>query len=56
MAMEIFLLYSRGNNVDAYEDSDGDDQATGGDAARAYGGSHLNFDFSYDPKLNTTTK
>lgn len=47
-----FLYYaSRGNNVDAYEDSDGDDQATGGDAARAYGGSQLNFDFSYDPNL-----
>jgi len=47
-----FLYYaSRGNNVDAYEDSDGDDQATGGDAARAYGGSQLNFDFNYDPLL-----
>lgn len=47
-----FLYYaSRGNNVDAYEDSDGDDQPTGGDAARAYGGSQLNFDFNYNPVL-----
>lgn len=47
---------SEGNNVDAYEDMDGDNQPTGGDLARAYGGAALNFDFNYDttnsPPLN----
>lgn len=47
------LYYSsRGNNVDAYEDSDDDDLPTGGDAARAYGGGFLNFDFPLDPGLS----
>ncbi|MEO6190636.1 MAG: M36 family metallopeptidase [Saprospiraceae bacterium] len=42
---------SEGNNVDAYEDMDGDNLPTGGDAARAFGGVNLNFDFSYDTSL-----
>ncbi|MBK9107393.1 MAG: M36 family metallopeptidase [Saprospiraceae bacterium] len=46
-----FYYSSRGNNVDAYEDSDDDDMPTGGDLARAYGGPALNFDFPYDPSL-----
>ncbi len=40
---------SQGNNVDAYEDMDNNDMPTGGDAARAVGGSALNFDFTYNP-------
>ncbi|MBK9727831.1 MAG: M36 family metallopeptidase [Saprospiraceae bacterium] len=48
----IYLYYStRGNNADVYEDSDGDDLPTGGDAARAFGGSQLNFDFALNPNL-----
>lgn len=41
-----FYYSSKGNNTDTYEDSDNDDRPTGGDAARAYGGAQLNFDFS----------
>ena len=40
--------YSRGNNVDAYEDSNNSNTPTGGDAARANGGATLNFDFPID--------
>ncbi len=40
--------YSRGNNVDAYEDSNNSNTPTGGDAARANGGATLNFDFPVD--------
>lgn len=43
---------SQGNNVDCYEDMDSDNLPTGGDAARAVGGSSLNFDFTYDPALS----
>ncbi len=43
---------SRGNNVDAYEDSDDTDFPTGGDAARANGGAQLSFDFTWNPSLS----
>jgi len=46
-----FYYSTRGNNIDAFEDSDDDDLPTGGDAARAVGGFNLNFDFPYDPVL-----
>jgi hypothetical protein len=42
---------TRGNNVDAYEDSDDTDYPTGGDASRAYGGTQLNFDFSWNSSM-----
>ncbi len=43
---------SQGNNVDAYEDMDGDNFPTGGDAARAVGGVNKNYDFNYNPDLS----
>ncbi len=44
-----FYYSTKGNNVDSFEDSDDDDLPNGGDAARAYGGASLNFDFPYNP-------
>ncbi len=41
-----------GNNVDCYEDIDADNQPTGGNAARTFGGANLNFDFIYNYNLN----
>lgn len=49
---QYFFYSTIGNNVDAYEDMDGDNLPTGGDAARAFGGAALNFDFSYDSLLS----
>lgn len=46
-----FYYSSKGNNTDTYEDSDNDDRPTGGDAARAYGGAQLNFDFALNHAL-----
>ncbi len=40
--------HTRGNNVDAYEDSNNSNGPTGGNAARADGGADLNFDFPWD--------
>ncbi|MCI0580726.1 MAG: M36 family metallopeptidase [Chloroflexi bacterium] len=37
--------YTKGNNVDAYEDVDNNNAPTGGDAARAFGGTERHFDF-----------
>jgi hypothetical protein len=42
---------SKGNNVDAYEDSGDNDYPIGGDDSRAFGGLNLNFDFTFDPLL-----
>ncbi len=44
--------HTKGNNVDAYEDSDDSNGPTGGNMARADGGADLNFDFAWDPNGN----
>ncbi|MCC6817196.1 MAG: M36 family metallopeptidase [Saprospiraceae bacterium] len=44
--------HSIGNNVDCYEDMDGDNLPSGGNASRVYGSSNLNFDFNYNPTLS----
>lgn len=44
----ISYISTKGNNVDAYEDSDNTNSPTGGDAARAVGGSTLDFNFPWD--------
>lgn len=44
----ITYTTTRGNNVDAYEDSDDTDSPTGGDAARVDGGATLDFNNQWD--------
>ncbi len=44
--------HTRGNNVDAYDDSNNSNGPTGGDAARADGGANLDFDFALDVNGN----
>ncbi len=48
--------YTRGNNVDAYEDNNNSNDPSGGDAARAHGGSNHEFDFPLDLEANPLTQ
>lgn len=46
---------TRGNNVDAYEDTNNSNSPTGGDAARAQGGAGRVFDFTLNLALQPST-
>ncbi len=48
--------YTKGNNVDAYEDTNASNSPTGGNAARVYGEDNHEFDFTLDLNVDPLTQ
>ena len=54
-AGNTFSQFTRGNNVDAYEDQNNSNNASSGNGSRSDGGATLDFNYPFDPNTAPTT-